>query len=118
MRINRFGRIINVSSVNAHKGLFGQVNYCASKAGVLGFTKALALEGAAKGVTVNSISPGYTETEMINSINVDILNKIRNTIPTGRFATPDEIATLVCFLSSEDAAYINGTDCSINGALY
>lgn len=93
MRLNGFDRIINISSVNAHKGQFGQVNYCASKAGVLGFTKALALEGAAKGVTVNSISPGYTETDMINCISVDILNKIKKDIPTGRFAT------LVCFLS-------------------
>ncbi|MFM5223000.1 SDR family NAD(P)-dependent oxidoreductase [Aeromonas caviae] len=118
MRLNGFGRIINISSVNAHKGQFGQVNYCASKAGVLGFTKALALEGAAKGVTVNSISPGYTETDMINCISVDILNKIKKDIPTGRFATPDEIATLVCFLSSKDASYINGADYSINGALY
>jgi len=117
MRSNLFGRIINISSVNAHKGQFGQTNYCASKAGILGFTKALALEGAAKGVTVNSISPGYTETDMIKKIGIDILDNIKGKIPNGRFATPGEIANLVAFLASTDAGYINGSDYAINGAL-
>jgi acetoacetyl-CoA reductase len=118
MRNNCFGRIVNISSVNAHKGQVGQVNYCAAKAGVLGFTKALALEGASKGITVNSVSPGYILTDMVKNIRDDIRNEIQKTIPIGRFGTPEEIAHLVAFLVSEDASYINGADYAINGALH
>jgi acetoacetyl-CoA reductase len=113
-----WGRIINVSSVNALKGQFGQTNYSAAKAGMHGFTKALAQEVVKKGVTVNTISPGYVETEMVRAIKPEILESIVSQIPMGRLARPDEIAALVAYLASDDAAYVTGSNISINGGLH
>lgn len=110
-----WGRIINISSVNGQQGQFGQTNYSAAKAGVHGFTMALARETAAKGVTVNTVSPGYVETAMTASIGEEILGQIVATIPAGRMGKPEEVAACVAFLASEDAAYITGTDLSVNG---
>jgi acetoacetyl-CoA reductase len=118
MRANAFGRILNISSVNALKGQMGQVNYCASKAGVIGFTKALSLEGARFGVTVNTISPGYTETDMVEAIAPEIREKIEASIPLGRFSRPEEIACLVAYVLSDEASYISGANFNINGALH
>ncbi|EPE37677.1 acetoacetyl-CoA reductase [Candidatus Photodesmus katoptron] len=112
------GRIINVSSVNALKGQFGQANYCAAKAGMIGFSKALAEEGAKFGVTVNVVAPGYTSTPMIKKIKSEILESIKYKIPMKRFANPEEIANTVSFLASESAAYITGATLSVNGGLY
>jgi acetoacetyl-CoA reductase len=116
MEIN-FGRIINMSSVNANQGQLGQANYCATKAGVHGFTKTLALEGARSGITVNTISPGYTETLMTSGIRSDIKEKIISSIPMKRFATPSEIAAVVLYLISDDAGYTTGSNVSVNGGL-
>ena len=113
-----WGRVINISSVNGVKGQFGQANYSAAKAGILGFTKSLAQEVVRKGVTVNCVSPGYVETNMVRAIRKDVLDKIVEGIPIGRLARPDEIAALVAFLASDDAAYITGTNIGINGGLH
>lgn len=111
-----WGRIINVSSVNGSKGAFGQTNYSAAKAGVHGFTKALALEVARKGVTVNTISPGYIGTKMVTAIPEDILNsKILPQIPVGRLGKPEEVAGLIIYLASEEAAFLTGANIAING---
>ena len=111
-----WGRIINISSVNGQKGAFGQVNYSAAKAGMHGFTKALALEVARKGVTVNTISPGYIGTKMVMAIPKEVLDsKIIPQIPTGRLGKPEEIAGLVAYLSSEEAAFVTGANIAING---
>jgi acetoacetyl-CoA reductase len=111
-----WGRVINVSSVNGQKGAFGQTNYSAAKAGIHGFTKALALEVARKGVTVNTISPGYIGTKMVTSIPKEILDsKILPQIPLGRLGKPDEIAGLIIYLCSEEAAFVTGANISING---
>jgi acetoacetyl-CoA reductase len=111
-----WGRVINISSVNGQKGAFGQVNYSAAKAGMHGFTKALALEVARKGVTVNTISPGYIGTKMVMAIPQDVLDsKIIPQIPVGRLGKPDEIAGLVAYLSSEEAAFVTGANIAING---
>jgi acetoacetyl-CoA reductase len=111
-----WGRIINVSSVNGQKGAFGQTNYSAAKAGIHGFTKALALEVANRGVTVNTISPGYIATNMVMSISQEILdNKIISQIPVGRLGKPEEIAGLVAYLASAEAAYVTGANIAING---
>ena len=111
-----WGRIINVSSVNGSKGAFGQTNYSAAKAGVHGFTKALALEVARKGVTVNTISPGYIGTKMVTAIPEEILNsKILPQIPVGRLGKPEEVAGLVIYLASEEAAFLTGANIAING---
>jgi acetoacetyl-CoA reductase len=111
-----WGRIINVSSVNGQKGAFGQTNYSAAKAGMHGFTKALALEYARKGVTVNTISPGYIGTKMVLAIPKDILDsKIVPQIPIGRLGKPQEVAGLVAYLCSEEAAFVTGANISING---
>lgn len=111
-----WGRVINVSSVNGQKGAFGQTNYSAAKAGMHGFTKALALEVAKKGVTINTISPGYIGTKMVTAIPQEILDsKIIPQIPLGRLGKPDEIAGLVAYLSSDEAAFITGANISING---
>ena len=113
-----WGRIINVSSVNALKGQFGQTNYSAAKAGMHGFSKALAQEVVRKGVTVNTISPGYVATDMVMAIRQEVRDQIVATIPMGRLAQPDEIAGLVYYLASEDAGYITGANISINGGLH
>jgi acetoacetyl-CoA reductase len=111
-----WGRIINISSVNGQKGAFGQVNYSAAKAGMHGFTKALALEVARKGVTVNTISPGYIGTKMVMAIPKDVLDsKIIPQIPMGRLGKPDEVAGLVAYLASEEAAFLTGANIAING---
>ena len=113
-----WGRIINVSSVNALKGQFGQTNYSAAKAGMHGFSKALAQEVVRKGVTVNTISPGYVATDMVMAIRAEVREQIVATIPMGRLAQPDEIAGLVSYLASDDAGYITGANISINGGLH
>ena len=113
-----WGRIINISSVNAVRGQFGQTNYAAAKAGILGFTKSLAQEVVKKGVTVNAISPGYVQTEMVMAIREDVRQKIVSEIPAGRLAMPEEIADAVAFLASEKAAYITGTNLAVNGGLH
>jgi len=111
-----WGRVINVSSVNGSKGAFGQTNYSAAKAGVHGFTKALALEVAKKGVTVNTISPGYIGTKMVTAIPQDILDsKILPQIPVGRLGKPEEVAGLIIYLASEEAAFVTGANIAING---
>jgi acetoacetyl-CoA reductase len=113
-----WGRIINISSVNAVRGQFGQTNYASAKAGILGFTKSLAQEVVKKGVTVNAISPGYVQTEMVMAIREDVRQKIVSEIPAGRLAMPEEVADAVAFLASEGAAYITGTNLSVNGGLH
>jgi acetoacetyl-CoA reductase len=111
-----WGRIINISSVNGQKGAFGQTNYSAAKAGMHGFTKALALEVARKGVTVNTISPGYIGTKMVMAIPKDVLDgKIIPQIPMGRLGKPEEVAGLVAYLASEEAAFLTGANIAING---
>jgi acetoacetyl-CoA reductase len=111
-----WGRVINISSVNAQKGAFGQTNYSAAKAGMHGFTKALALEVARKGVTVNTISPGYIGTQMVTAIPEEVLNtKIIPQIPMGRLGKPEEVAGLVAYLSSDEAAFLTGANIAING---
>lgn len=118
MREKRYGRILNVSSINANKGQIGQTNYCASKAGVQGFTKALALEGAKYGITVNSVSPGYTETDMVMKIGENVRTSLMNGIPVGRFGKPEEVARLVEFLIADESEFITGANYDINGAMY
>ena len=111
-----WGRIVNISSVNGQKGAFGQVNYSAAKAGMHGFTKALALEVAKKGVTVNTISPGYIGTKMVMAIPKEVLDsKIIPQIPMGRLGKPEEVAGLVAYLASEEAAFLTGANIAING---
>lgn len=110
-----WGRIINISSINGQKGQFGQTNYSAAKAGMHGFTKALAQETAAKGITVNTISPGYIGTEMVMAIKEEVRNQIVSGIPVGRLGKPEEIAKLVSYLASDDAAFITGANIAING---
>lgn len=118
MRNQESGRIINISSVNAQKGQFSQANYAASKAGVYGFTKSLAQELMAKNITVNSISPGYVNTRLMQGIRPDILNAIIEQIPAKRLADPAEIAWVVEFLTSEKSRYVTGANLSINGGLH
>jgi len=118
MRERGFGRIVNISSINGEKGQFGQTNYAAAKAGILGFTKALALETATKGITVNAICPGYIETDMTSNIKPEILESIIKQIPAGRMGKPEEIAALVAFLASDKAAFITGATLDANGGQY
>jgi len=113
-----WGRIINISSVNGEKGQFGQTNYSAAKAGMHGFTMALAQEVAAKGVTVNTVSPGYIGTDMVKAIRPDVLEKIVATIPIKRLGTPEEIAAIVAWLAGEDSGFTTGADFSCNGGLH
>jgi acetoacetyl-CoA reductase len=113
-----WGRIVNISSVNGIRGQFGQTNYSAAKAGILGFTKALAQEVIRKGVTVNAVSPGYVETEMVAAIREDVKQQIVAQIPAGRLGKPEEIAEMVNYLASDGAAYITGANLSINGGLH
>lgn len=118
MRERNFGRIINVSSINGQKGQFGQVNYSAAKSGMLGFTKALAIESAAKGITVNAICPGYIETEMTGAMRQEVLDSIIRQIPVTRMGRPDEIAAIVSFLASQKASFITGATITANGGQY
>lgn len=113
-----WGRIINISSVNGQKGQFGQTNYSTAKAGMHGFTKALAQELASKGVTVNTVSPGYVGTDMVRAIREDVLEKIVSTIPLRRLGEPEEIASIVAWLASDQAAFATGADFSVNGGLH
>lgn len=118
MRERGFGRIINVSSVNGQTGQFGQSNYSAAKAGMHGFTMALAKEGARKGVTANTVSPGYVETSMTAAISAEVRQQIIAQIPAGRMAKPEEIARVVTFLAADESAYINGANIPVNGAQF
>ncbi len=115
MREKKFGRIVNISSINGRAGQFGQANYSAAKSGMHGFTKALAKEGARSGITVNAIAPGYVDTEMVRAVPEDVLQKIIRTIPVGRLGTPQDIARTVEFLVSDDASFITGATFDING---
>ena len=119
MRAAGFGRIINISSINGQKGQFGQTNYSAAKAGNIGFTKALALETAAKGITVNAIAPGYVGTEMVMAVPEKILNEvIIPQIPVGRLGEPEEVAHCVLFLAADNAGFITGSTLTVNGGQY
>lgn len=119
MRERSFGRIINISSVNGQKGQFGQSNYAAAKAGLIGFTKAVALETARKGITANAVAPGYIATEMVMAVPEDVLKeKILPLIPVGRLGEAEEIARCVAFLASDDAGFITGSTLSANGGQY
>lgn len=119
MRARGFGRIISISSINGQKGQMGQANYSAAKAGLIGFTKALAQENAFKGVTVNAVAPGYIGTEMVRAVPEEVLNtKILPLIPVGRLGEPEEIARCVSFLASDDAGFITGSTISVNGGQY
>jgi acetoacetyl-CoA reductase len=119
MRDRKFGRIINISSINGQKGQAGQANYSAAKAGDIGMTKALALEGARAGITVNAICPGYIATEMVKAVDEKILNeRILPLIPVGRLGEPEEIARCVVFLASDEAGFITGSTLSANGGQY
>lgn len=119
MRDRKFGRIITISSINGQKGQAGQVNYSAAKAGDLGFTKALAQEGARAGITVNAICPGYIATEMVKAIDEKVLNeRIIPQIPVGRLGEPEEIARVVAFLASDDAGFITGSTITANGGQF
>ncbi len=115
MRARNFGRIVNIGSVNGQAGQYGQVNYAAAKSGIHGFTKALAKEGAAKGITVNAIAPGYVETDMVRAVPQNVLDKIIQTIPVGRLGIPEDIARSVMFLIADEASFITGSTLSING---
>ncbi|MCC8396169.1 3-ketoacyl-ACP reductase [Paraburkholderia sp. MMS20-SJTR3] len=113
-----FGRIVNISSVNGQKGQFGQTNYSTAKAGIHGFTMALAQEVATKNVTVNTVSPGYIGTDMVKAIRPEVLEKIVATIPVRRLGTPEEIASIVAWISSDEAGFATGADFSLNGGLH
>jgi len=114
----QWGRVINISSVNGQKGQFGQTNYSTAKAGIHGFTMALAQEVASKGVTVNTVSPGYIGTDMVRAIRPEVLEKIVGTIPVRRLGTPEEIASMVAWLASDEAGFATGADFSLNGGLH
>ncbi|HWK72859.1 MAG TPA: acetoacetyl-CoA reductase [Povalibacter sp.] len=118
MIAQRWGRIVNISSVNGQKGQFGQTNYSTAKAGIHGFTMALAQEVAGKGVTVNTVSPGYISTSMVRSIRPEVLERIVDKIPVKRLGEPEEIASMVAWLASEEAGFATGADFSVNGGLH
>ena len=118
MRARSFGRIINISSINGQKGQMGQTNYSAAKAGMIGFSKALAQENARKGITVNTIAPGYVDTEMVSAVPKAVLDQIIAGIPVGRLGMADEIARCVAFLAAEDSGFITGATLSVNGGQY
>jgi acetoacetyl-CoA reductase len=115
MRERNFGRIVNIGSINGPAGQYGQVNYAAAKSGIHGFTKALAQEGAAKGITVNAIAPGYINTDMVRAVPANVLEKIVARIPVGRLGEASEIARGVLFLVADEAGFITGSTLSING---
>ncbi len=118
MRERGYGRIINISSINGQKGQMGQTNYSAAKAGAIGFTKALAQETANKGITVNAVAPGYIDTEMVQSVPANVLERIVGAIPVGRLGKAEEIAACVAFLAREDASFITGACLTVNGGQY
>ena len=118
MRERNYGRIVNISSINGQKGQIGQTNYSAAKAGMIGFSKALAQENAKKGITVNTIAPGYIDTEMVSAVPKAVLDQIIAGIPVGRLGMADEIARCVAFLASEDAGFITGATLTVNGGQY
>jgi acetoacetyl-CoA reductase len=118
MRERNYGRIINVSSINGQKGQMGQTNYSAAKAGVIGFTKALAQETARKGITVNAVSPGYIDTDMMSAVPPKVLEGIVASIPVGRLGKAEEIAACVSFLAREDAGFVTGATLTVNGGQY
>jgi acetoacetyl-CoA reductase len=118
MRERGYGRIVNVSSVNGLAGQFGQTNYAATKAGIIGFTKALALESAGHGITVNAVAPGYTDTAMVAAVRPDIRERIIAAVPVGRLGRPEEVASAIVYLVSDAAAFITGETLSINGGQY
>jgi len=118
MRERNYGRVVNISSINGQKGQIGQTNYSAAKAGMIGFSKALAQENAKKGITVNTIAPGYVDTEMVSAVPKAVLDQIVAGIPVGRLGMADEIARCVAFLASEDAGFITGATLSVNGGQY
>jgi acetoacetyl-CoA reductase len=119
MRERNFGRIVNISSINGQKGQFGQANYAAAKAGLIGFTKSIAQENAAKGITVNAVAPGYIGTEMVRAVPEDVLkSKILPLIPVGRLGEPEEVARCVVFLAGDEAGFITGSTLSANGGQY
>jgi acetoacetyl-CoA reductase len=115
MRTRGFGRIVNIGSINGQAGQFGQTNYSAAKSGMHGFTKALAQEGAARGITVNTVAPGYTETDMVRAVPASVLEQIIARIPVGRLGKPEEVARAVLFLVADEAGFITGTMLSVNG---
>jgi len=115
MRTRGFGRIVNIGSINGQAGQFGQANYSAAKSGMHGFTKALAQEGAARGITVNTVAPGYTETDMVRAVPASVLEQIIARIPVGRLGKPEEVARAVLFLVADEAGFITGTMLSVNG---
>ena len=115
MRARGFGRIVNIGSINGQAGQYGQVNYAAAKSGIHGFTKALAQEGAAKGITVNAVAPGYVDTDMVRAVPPAVLEKIIARIPVGRLGTPEDIARTVLFLVADEASFITGATLSVNG---
>jgi acetoacetyl-CoA reductase len=118
MVARKFGRIVNISSVNGQAGQYGQVNYAAAKSGIFGFTKALAQEGARSGITVNAVAPGYIDTDMVRAVPQDVLEKIISRIPVGRLGTVEDIARGVAFLTADEASFITGSTLSINGGQY
>ena len=118
MRDRGYGRIINISSINGQKGQFGQVNYSAAKAGIIGFTRALAQETARKGITVNALAPGYIATDMTSSMKQEVLDSIIAGIPVGRLGTPEEMGAMVSFLASDEAGFITGAVLTANGGQY
>jgi len=118
MRERGFGRIINISSVNGQKGQLGLTNYCAAKAGMIGFTRALALESARKGITVNAIAPGYVATDLLSGVSDEVMKAIVGQIPVGRLGEAEEVARCVVFLAADEAAWITGSTLTINGGQF
>ena len=118
MRDRNFGRVINISSINGQKGQLGLTNYCAAKSGVIGFTRALALESARKGITVNAIAPGYVKTDLLAGVSEDVMKSIVGQIPVGRLGEADEVARCVVFLAADEAGWITGSTLTINGGQF